>query len=160
MAGDAGSDPDRALEKYAAQAAHFQRTAELCSNQGIRYQPLVFSAQGSICKSTEFLVSRLAALIETQEAVGFCAADASGEFLQSSSRSLAQQAELAHVRRCGRVGGVRTRAGFASDVVQAAAREHRHDYWQSDVDSTAFGTDGERDDNMDADEVEAIGDAA
>ena len=72
-------------------------TAALCSERGIAYEPMVFTAQGGIERHAEAFLSRIAAAIASVEEIS--AAEAKRQFVQTISRSLARSAAKAVARR-------------------------------------------------------------
>ncbi len=61
------ADPVQALTAYRRKALSLQNTARLCADQGIMYEPLVFSAQGGVEPKAETILTRLAALVAAEE---------------------------------------------------------------------------------------------
>ena len=86
-----------AAEAYREQQKEHLNTAALCSERGIAYEPIVFTAQGGIGRHTEAFLSRIAAAIASEEEIS--AAEAKSSLIQTISRSLARSAAKAVARR-------------------------------------------------------------
>ena len=86
-----------AAEAYREQQKEHLNTAALCSERGIAYEPIVFTAQGGIGRHAEAFLSRIAAAIAAVEEIS--AAEAKSELVQTISRSLARSAAKAVAKR-------------------------------------------------------------
>ena len=94
-------DPQVAMRNYAAKANTISDTEALGTAHGVRYAPIVFTAQGGRSTAADEVLARLAALVETREAVP--AADVLAAFHQQVSRLLVVQAVRTCVRRARRI---------------------------------------------------------
>ena len=86
-----------AAEAYREKQRDHLDTAALCSQQGIIYEPLVFTAQGGLERHAEALLSRIADAVSSQEEA--TAMEVKAELLQRISLSLARSAAKAISRR-------------------------------------------------------------
>ena len=89
-----------AADAYRVQALEHQDTARRCLERGIRYEPLVFTAQGGMQSRTESFITQFATAIAKNESLepGSIKAD----IIQDLSRGLARAAARAIARRTKR----------------------------------------------------------
>jgi hypothetical protein len=92
--------PLAAADAYRLSALERQDTANLCAEKGIKYEPLVFTAQGGIQRNAEAVLSSLAAAIARVE--GKALAKVKAEILEDLSLTLARRAARAILRRAPR----------------------------------------------------------
>ena len=86
-----------AADAYRDVALDYQDTARRCLERGIKYEPLVFTAQGGIQSTAESYITQFATAIAKNEATE--AGIVKAEILQDLSRSLARAASRAIARR-------------------------------------------------------------
>ncbi|CAE8604691.1 unnamed protein product, partial [Polarella glacialis] len=89
--------PLGAADLYRERALAHQDTEQRCLEHGVRYTPLVFTAQGGLQKNAEAVVSQLAAEIARVESKD--AASVKADILQCISLSLARSSVRAVARR-------------------------------------------------------------
>ena len=93
-----------------------QGTARRGLEQGVRYEPLVFTTQGGIQRNAEAILSELASSVARVECRG--AAEVKVELLQDVSLSLARSVASAVRRRCPRSAA--TRGNAARRLIEEA----------------------------------------
>ncbi len=91
------------MTAYRRKALALQNTERLCADQGLTYEPLVFSAQGGIEPKAEAILSHIAAQVAAEE--GLQAADVKSEMLENIAFTLVRFASRAVSRRQSRLGG-------------------------------------------------------
>ena len=129
--------PQAAMSAFAARAGRLHDTARLCLANGIRYLPVVCTAQGGRSSATDAMVKRLALLVEAQE--GTSAATVAAQFGQQVSRCLILQATRAFARGRGRVAPRAPAAPLARALLGAAARRPAAGAAEDDARSTTSG---------------------
>jgi hypothetical protein len=89
--------PLAAADAYRMSALEHQDTANLCAEKGIKYEPLVFTAQGGIQKNAEAILSALAVAIARTE--GKALGKVKAEILEDLSLTLVRWAARSVMRR-------------------------------------------------------------
>ena len=92
-----------AAAEYRRKACEFNNTAALCAAQGITYEPVVFTVQGSIEKRAEAILSQLADRVAEVE--GKDGAAVKAELLERPSITIARHAANAIIKRQAQAPG-------------------------------------------------------
>ena len=116
--------PLKAAEAYRAQAMEHQQTAQRCEAQGIRFEPLVFTAQGGCESHAESILSQIADAVAKQEDLD--AGVVKADMLERISFSLARSCATTITRRASRA------------TYSCAARRRLEDLSMADVDEGMF----------------------
>ena len=87
----------QAADKYRIRAMEFQDTAALCARQGVKYEPLVFTAQGGMQANAEAIIGSIAQSIAKVEGTepgvvkAAIIADLSRTLVRAASRALSRR---------------------------------------------------------------------
>ena len=90
-----------AADAYRLHAMEFQDTANRCAQRGVKYEPIVFTAQGGIQSHGESLLTRLAGAVAKVE--GREASVVKAEMVRDLSRTWARAAATAIARRAPKI---------------------------------------------------------
>ena len=93
----------QAADQYRIQAMEFQDTAARCSQQGVRFEPMVFTCQGGIQSNAEAILTSLAESVAKVE--GTAPALVKANIVADISRTLVRAASRALLRRTPRFDG-------------------------------------------------------